>query len=91
MSPRCRWVGRLTKFVAYSTSAFLMSELACLDSDIVKRFREGYAPGFVEGFSTFLTDPENAEAGLQQSAAALFEGVGAILQPRTGSSASEGN
>ena len=89
MAHNCRWVRRVRKSMAYSASAFVLSSLACLDSDIAKRFREGYAPGLVEGLSTFITDPANAEAGLQQTGAALFEGLGAILEPRTGSSTSD--
>lgn len=91
MSKSSRFLRRVHKFTAYAASAFLFTGPACLDSDIAKRFREGYAPGLVEGLSTFITDPANAEAGLQQTGAALFEGLGAILQPRTGSSATNGN
>lgn len=89
MLPSGQWVRQVQKFMAFAASAFLMSGPACLDSDLAKRFREGYAPGLVEGLSTFITDPTNAEAGLQQTGAALFEGLGAILQPRTGSSTSD--
>ena len=91
MAQNWRWVRRVQKSLAYTASALLLSGPACLDSDIAKRFREGYTPGLVDGLSTFITDPENAEAGLQQTGAALFEGLGAILQPRTGSSASDDN
>ncbi|HKQ48117.1 MAG TPA: hypothetical protein VJZ71_08620 [Phycisphaerae bacterium] len=91
MTQNCRWVRRLRKSLGIAASGFLLSGPACMDSDIAKRFREGYAPGLVEGLSTFITDPANAEAGLQQTGAALFEGIGAILQPRTGSSAADSN
>lgn len=91
MSKGIRMIRRVRRFVAYAASGFLLGGPACLDSDIGKRFREGYAPGLVEGLSTFITDPTNAEAGLQQTGAALFEGLGAILQPRTGSSTADGN
>jgi hypothetical protein len=84
-------IRRVQKLAAYGASGFLLTSLTCWDSDIAKRFREGYGPGFVEGFSTFLTDPENAEAGLQQAGAAVFEGLGAVLNPRTGSSTSDSN
>ena len=82
-------IHRIQRYFAYAVSAFLMvGSSSCLDSDIGKRFREGYGPGLVDGLTTFITDPANAEAGLQQTGAAFFEGIGAILQPRTGSSAS---
>lgn len=61
----------------------------CWDTDIAKRFREAYTPGLVAGLTTAITSPDNAEAGLRQSLAALIDGIGAILQPRTPSSAGD--
>lgn len=86
---RCRRsFQRTRRFLAYASTATLLIAPSCFSSDIAKRFREGYGPAAVQGLSTYLTDPENAEAGLQQAGAALFDGIGAILQPRTGSSTS---
>lgn len=53
----------------------------CLDSDLLRRFRDGYAPGFVEGFTTAVLTPGDWEVGLRRTWAALFEGLGAIIQP----------
>lgn len=58
----------------------------CLDSDIAKRFREVAGPGITEGFSSAVTDPENAEAGFRNVGAAILEGLGGIFNPRTPSS-----
>lgn len=58
----------------------------CFDSDIAKRFREAYSPTFVEGLSTALEQPGQAEAGLRLMGTALAEGLGAILEPRTSAS-----
>ena len=55
----------------------------CLDSDVLKRFRTAYEPGLVSGLSAALEDPENAETGLREAAAALLDGLGAVIQPRT--------
>src|SRR5262245_24428931 len=87
MQRRHRSIRRIRSFLACALTASLMVAPSCLNSDISKRFRESYGPGLVDGLSTFITDPANAEAGLQQTGAALFEGIGAIIQPRTGSSA----
>jgi hypothetical protein len=59
----------------------LQSDL--LESDVFKRFRDAYAPGFVEGFSTAVSQPGQAEEGLRRSWAALFEGLGAVIETRT--------
>jgi len=61
----------------------------CWDSDIAKRFREGYEPGFVEGLSQAIEDPANSQDGFRRLGQALFEGLGNIITPRTGSSASD--
>jgi hypothetical protein len=58
-----------------------------LDSDLGKRFREGYAPGLVDGLSAAITDPAEAETGFRQAGVALIDAIGALLQPRTPSSA----
>lgn len=55
----------------------------CFDSSIVKRFREAYEPGLVAGLSAAVTDPANSQIGFRQTATALFEALGAIIQPRT--------
>jgi len=54
----------------------------CLNSDIAKRFRSAYVPGLVSGLATAVTTPDQAEAGLRQSLAALIDGLGAVLTPR---------
>ena len=56
---------------------------SCFDSEIARRFRSAYAPGLVEGVSSAITDPQNAETGLRQAWAALYDGLGAIIEPRT--------
>jgi hypothetical protein len=76
-------------------SGVLLSS-GCLDSDIVKRFRDAYAPGFISGLTTALEAPGQAEAGLRELGAALADGLGAIIAPRSpattgGSSTNSGN
>lgn len=58
----------------------------CLDSDIAKRFRETSGPGVVAGLGNAVQNPQNAEEGLREAAAAFFQGLGGIVQPRTPSS-----
>lgn len=60
--------------------------LDCLQSDLAKRFRETAGPGVSSGFSNALTDPANAEAGLREAGAAIFEGLGGVFDTRTPSS-----
>ena len=64
------------------TSSVLLFN-GCFDSDIIKRFREGSTETFVEGLSTALEQPGQAETGLRLMGTALAEGLGAILNPRT--------
>ncbi|MBX3393980.1 MAG: hypothetical protein KF841_01295 [Phycisphaerae bacterium] len=59
----------------------------CLDSDVFKRFREAYEPGFVEGLSMAIENPAQSQLGFRRLGQALFEGLGAIIDPRTPSSA----
>lgn len=59
----------------------------CIDNDVFKRFREGYAPGFVEGLSMAVDNPAQSQLGFRKMAEAFFEGLGAIMTPRTPSSA----
>lgn len=61
----------------------------CMDDEIAKRFREAYAPGFIEGLSTALGQAGQAEAGLRRMGTALANALGAVIEPRT--SASSGN
>jgi hypothetical protein len=71
---------RLTLAVGFCGTAMGAN---CLDSDVLKRFRTAYEPGLVSGLSAALEDPENAETGLREAAAALLDGLGAVIQPRT--------
>lgn len=57
-------------------------------SEVARRFREAYGPGLVEGLSAALTNPTQSEAGLRRAGAALLEGLGAIIEPRTPSGGS---
>jgi hypothetical protein len=79
---------RMTRVLAAGlfTGVFFME--GCLDTDIAKRFREAYAPGFTSGLGTALEQPGQAETGLRQMGVALADGLGAILQPRTSASSS---
>ena len=84
-----RWHRRLR----VATAAGLMSSVfmplgGCWDSEIAKRFREAYAPGFISGLSTALGTAGQAEAGLRLMGKALADGLGAIIQPRTSTSSS---
>jgi hypothetical protein len=88
MKRKARWVIRIKPFLAATLAASLFAFDGCLDSDIAKRFREAYAPGFISGLSTAVGTPGQAETGLRQMGTALAEGLGAILQPRTASSSS---
>jgi len=56
----------------------------CLDSDLFKEFRQSAADDFASGFSTLILDPySSGEAGLREAATGFFEGIGAIIEPRT--------
>jgi len=84
-----RWQRRLR----IATAAGLMSSVflplgGCWDSEISKRFREAYAPGFINGLSTALGTAGQAETGLRLMGKALADGIGAIIQPRTSTSSS---
>lgn len=71
----------LSLMISLCASALLST--GCLDSDIAKRFREALRPDLVAGLSAALTDPFNAEIGLRQAGTAVFQAVGAVIQPRT--------
>ena len=71
---------RLTLAVGFCGTAMGTN---CLDSEIMKRFRTAYEPGLVEGLSAALDDPAHSQIGFRQAAAALLDGLGAIIQPRT--------
>lgn len=58
----------------------------CWSSELAKRFREEFVPGFVEGLAQAVTFEGNtAEPGLRRAWAAFFEGLGAALNTRDGS------
>ena len=78
---------RILKLAATCSLGAMLTEGCILQSDIAKRFREAYGPGFVAGATAAITDPNNAEAGVREATAALFDGIGAVLMPRTESSA----
>lgn len=87
---RCKpYQGRLIRRAAQLLLAGPFIINGCFDSDIFKRFREAYAPSAAEGFSQAITDPENAEDGLRLAGAALLDGLEAVIQPRTPSSADQ--
>lgn len=73
---------------AFLLACVLVSSMGmeCLDSDIAKRFREVAGPGITQGFSSAVTDPDNAEAGFRDVGAAILEGLGGVFNPRTPSS-----
>lgn len=60
----------------------------CWSNDLFQRFREGYAPGFIEGLTTAVLTPGDWETGLRRAWAAIFEGLGSVLQPLSSSSGS---
>ncbi|OWY72823.1 hypothetical protein B7486_00310 [cyanobacterium TDX16] len=85
----CRNSRKFTNFkIGLLLTCLLVSSMGmdCLDSDIAKRFREVAGPGITEGFSSAVTDPDNAEAGFRDVGAAILEGLGGIFNPRTPSS-----
>ena len=83
MKRAAHWIGRTKPVLAVALTASFFMFGGCLDTDIVKRFREAYAPGFTDGLTTALQAPGQAETGLRQMGTALADGLGAILQPRT--------
>jgi hypothetical protein len=68
--------------LAASFTSILFSQ-GCLDSAIALRFRAAYAPRFAEGMSDALTNPDSAEAGLREAGAAFFDGLAAMIEPRS--------
>lgn len=86
-----RSIRRMSRIAVFAVSSYWLVAPSCLNSDIAKRFRESYGPGVTAGLTSAITDPDNAEDGLRQTGAALFEGIGAILQPRSGSSIADAN
>lgn len=84
------WISTRKK-LAVATAALAMGQAfdsGCLGSEIALRFREAYAPGLTAGATAAITDPDNAEVGLRQAWAALFDGIGAIIIPRNADSSS---
>jgi len=80
-----RQLHRLRTLLAVAlTGTALLPFQGCFDSELAKRFREAWGPGFIEGLSSALTDPANAEAGLRAAGAAFLSGLGAMIQPREG-------
>ena len=79
---------RIRMMMKASTFCALASFGGCAlldgDSELSRVFREAYVPGLLEGLSTAVTTPENAEAGLRRTATAFFEGVAAVLTPEPG-------
>lgn len=63
----------------------------CFDSAIGQRFRDATAGGLTQGLSSAITDPTNAETGLRDAAAALINGLGAIIETRGASGSSNSN
>jgi hypothetical protein len=66
-------------------SSFLMlsgCDLLDPSTEISRIFRQAYVPGLLEGLSTAVTTPDNAEAGLRRTVTAFFEGLGAVLAPQ---------
>ncbi len=60
----------------------LVPTTGCWDSEVAKRFREAFVPGWVAGLSAAVTSPWESEIGFRQTAVALFEALGAVLTPR---------
>lgn len=78
------------RLIAALASGVLLSG-GCLDSEIVKRFRDAYAPGLIQGLSTAFATPGQAEEGFRQMGSALADGLGAIFQTRTPASSGSGS
>ncbi len=78
-----RWRKRLKRLMLTGLIGAAPVLNGCLDSDAFKRFRDAYEPGFVAGLSAAVTDPANSQIGFRQLATAFFEGLGAVIDPRT--------
>ncbi len=78
-----RWNRRAKRWLVVCFTATTASWGGCLDSDIGKRFREAYAPGFIQGLSTAFAQPGQTETGLRQMGVALAAALGNVIQPRT--------
>ncbi len=78
-----RWNRRVKHALAagLTASGFLFN--GCFDTEVAKRFREAYTPGFIQGLSTALGQAGQAEAGLRQMGVALAQALGGVIQPRT--------
>ncbi len=78
-----RWNRRAKRWLVVCLTSTTVMWAGCLDSDIAKRFREAYAPGFIQGLSTAFAQPGQTETGLRQMGVALATALGGIIQPRT--------
>ena len=89
MKRMVRWNRRVRWLTATMMTCYGLSlGNGCMDSEIAKRFREAYVPGLMEGLSTAVSAPGQAEAGLRIAWAALMNGIGAMFDVRTPSSSS---
>ena len=82
-----RRIRRIKIALVTSVIGFAPVMNGCWDSDIAKRFREAYEPGFVAGLSMAIDNPAQSQLGFRRLGQAFFEGLGAIISPRTASSA----
>jgi hypothetical protein len=87
-TPWTRCKRRMTAFLVLAITSGSFVFQGCLDSDIAKRFRTAYAPGFTDGLSTALGQAGQTEAGLRQTGVAFAEALGSVLEPRTPASGS---
>ena len=88
MKHLARWNRRIKLALTIGLTSGVFFFNGCFDSDIAKRFRDAYVPGFTQGLSTALGTAGQAEAGLRQMGVALANAIGAVIQPRTSASSS---
>lgn len=51
------------------------------DTDLGRVFRQAYVPGLIDGLTTAVTTPADAETGLRATVTAFINGVGTLLTP----------
>lgn len=83
MRKRMRFLKRMRVAMVCAATSSVLGIGSCIDvdSDVFTVFREAYVPGLVQGLTTAVTSPDQADAAFRQTVVAFIEGIGAVWQP----------